>query len=136
MLKTQRRVTGLVIVGIAIISPGSSLAAENVSKIGCEAYGDAIVASNTGELILEQRLIRYQSLEEYGRHRTGKRGGHRGICTVKNDPPGYRWLPCSKDEDGYVSNVDRRNQKLYEVEEAIANAIQYRGWSGACKVRL
>ena len=110
--------------------------AETASKINCEAYGDAVIASNTGEIILEQRLVNYQGLEEYGRNMTGKRGGQRAICTVKNDPPGYRWVSCGKDGKGYISYSAGSSQKLFEVEEAIANRVQHRGWSGACKVKL
>ena len=111
-------------------------AAETTSKINCEAYGDGVTASNTGESILEQRLINYQGLEEYGRNMTGKRGGQRAICTVKNDPPGYKWVSCGKDGKGYTSYSAVRSQKLFEVEEAIANSVQHRGWVGACKVKL
>ena len=114
----------------------SCTAAETTSKTNCEAYGDAVVASNTGEIILEQRLVNYQELEEYGRNMTGKRGGQKAICTIKNDPAGYRWLSCSKDRSNYISYVNGRIQRLFEVEEAMANSVQHRGWSGACKVKL
>jgi len=114
----------------------SCTASETASKINCEAYGDAVIASNTGEIILEQRLIKYQELEEYGRNMTGKRGGQKAICTIKNDPPGYKWLPCGKEGDNYVSYSTESSRKLFEVEVAIANSVQHRGWSGACKVKL
>ena len=125
-----------VLIVSTLFSATSCTASETVSKINCEAYGDAVFASNTGDLILEQRLIKYQELEEYGRNMTGKRGGQRAICTVKNNPPGYKWVSCGKDEKGYISYSAGRSQKLFEVEEAIANIVQYRGWSGACKVKL
>ena len=121
---------------VATLFSISCTAAETTSKINCEAYGDAVVASNTGEIILEQRLVNYQELEEYGRNMTGKRGGQRAICTVKNDPPGYKWVSCGKDGKGYTSYSAGSSQKLFEVEEAIANSVQHRGWSGACKVKL
>ena len=126
----------LVLIVSTLFSATSCTASETVSKINCEAYGDAVFASNTGDPILEQRLIKYQELEEYGRNMTGKRGGQRAICTVKNNPPGYKWVSCGKDEKGYISYSAGRSQKLFEVEEAIANIVQYRGWSGACKVKL
>ena len=121
---------------VATLFSISCTAAETTSKTNCEAYGDAVVASNTGEIILEQRLVNYQELEEYGRNMTGKRGGQRAICTVKNDPPGYKWVSCGKDGKGYTSYSAGSSQKLFEVEEAIANSVQHRGWSGACKVKL
>ena len=114
----------------------SCTATETTSKIQCEAAGDAVIATHTGELILEQRLVKFQEPEEYGRNTTGRRGGQRAICTIKNDPPGYRWVSCGKDGDGYTSYINGSRQKLMEVEEAITNRIQYRGWSGACKVKL
>lgn len=114
----------------------SCAASETVSKINCEAYGDSVIASNTGEIILEQRLIKYQALEEIGSNRTGKRGGHRAICTIKNDPPGYKWVSCMKNGEGFITYYAGRTQKLFEVEEALANSIQHRGWNGACKVKL
>ncbi len=114
----------------------SCTAAETTSKVKCEALGDSIIETNTGDLILEQRLIKYQELEEYGRNMTGKRGGQRAICTVTNNPPGYKWVSCVKDSNGYTSYAAGRSQKLFEVEEAIANSVQHRGWSGACKVKL
>ena len=52
----------------------SCTAAETTSKVKCEALGDSMIATNTGDLILEQRLIKYQELEEYGRNMTGKEG--------------------------------------------------------------
>ena len=120
-------------VAIALFT-NSCAATESTSEIRCEALGDAIIATNTGELILEQRMVKFKALEEYGRNTTGRRGGQRAICTIKNDPPGYRWVSCGKDGDGYIGNGNNIN--LLEVEEAVANQVQYRGWSGACKVKL
>jgi len=98
---------------------------ETLSKIKCKAAGDAVLATNTGELILEQRLVKFQPLEEDGRERA--------TCTIKNDPPGYRWVSCGRDGNNYTTY---NGKKLMKVEEAIANSIQHRGWSGACKVKL
>ena len=112
----------------------SCAATESTSEIKCEAVGDAVIATNTGELILEQRMVKFKPLEEYGRNSTGSRGGQRALCIVKNDPPGYRWLPCSKRGDSFIRNGN--NENLLKVEEAVANQVQYRGWSGACKVKL
>jgi len=114
----------------------SCAASETVSKINCEAYGDSVIASNTGEIILEQRLVKYQDLEETESN-TGKRGGYnRAICTIKNDPPGYKWVPCVKNGEGHYTYYAGSTGKLFEVEEAIADSVQHRGWTGACKVKL
>ena len=120
----------------AILASGGCAFFESTSKIKCEAYGDSVLASNTGEFILEQRLVKYKGLEEYGRNMAGKRGGQKATCIVKNDPPGYRWLPCTRNGDDYIFYASSRSNKLFEVEKAVANSIQHRGWSGACKVRL
>ena len=130
------KVPTLLLIASTMTFVTSCKASETVSKINCEAYGDSVIASNTGELILEQRLIKYQELEEYGKTMTGKRGGQRALCTIKNDPAGYRWLPCSKDGSNYSSYVSGRSQRLFEVQEVVANSVQHRGWSGACKVKL
>ena len=114
----------------------SCTAAETTSTIKCEALGDSIIATNTGDLILEPRLIKYEELEEYGSNMSGKRGGQRALCTIKNDPPGYKWVSCSKDGKDYTTYIMGSREKIFEIEEAIANRIQHRGWSGACKVKL
>ena len=47
------------------------------------------------------------------------------------------YLYCS--DNNLLTNLDLRNGNninLLEVEEAVANQVQYRGWSGACKVKL
>ena len=119
-----------------ILMNGGCTFAESTSKINCEARGDSVIASNTGEHILEQRLVKYQELEEYGRNMTGARGGQRAKCIIKNDPPGYRWISCTKDQNRFSSYTNGSWNQLIGVEEVIANSVQFRGWSGACKVKL
>ena len=136
LIRMLGKVFKFLLIASTMASATSCKASESVSKINCEAYGDSVIASNTGETILEQRLIKYQGLEQYGKNMTGKRGGQKAICTIKNDPDGYRWLTCSKDGSNYISYVNGRIQRLFEVEEAMANSVQHRGWSGACKVKL
>lgn len=118
------------------IASNPSEASETVSEVKCESFGDAVIATNTNEYILEQRLTKFQPLEQPGRYTTGPRGGQKAICTIKNDPPGYKWVSCSKEGNNYTTSTGGSSQKLFEVEEALANNIQYRGWSGACKVKL
>lgn len=76
--------------------------ADSVYKVNCEAVGDSILLSSTGEPILEQRLARFTPLEPDGRNTTGKRGGQRAICLIKSEPLGYQWLSCVKRNGGYV----------------------------------
>jgi len=134
--RMHRKACNFLLVASMLVSATSCNASETVSNIKCEAYGDAVVAANTGETILEQRLIKYQELEEYGRNMSGNKGGQRAICTIKNDPPGYKWLSCGKDGTNYITYATGSSQKLFEVEEVITNSVQHRGWSGACKVKL
>ena len=131
----MRQIFTLSLAATAVLTT-SCTAAETTSTIKCEALGDAIIATNSGDLILEQRLIQYREMEEYGRNMTGKRGGQRALCTIKNDPPGYKWMSCSKDGKDYSTYIMGSRKKIFEVEEAIANRIQHRGWSGACKIKL
>ena len=46
---------------------------ESTYGIKCEAVGDTIIATNTGELILEQRMVKFKALEKYGSNSTGTR---------------------------------------------------------------
>lgn len=131
-----RRFSQFLLIACTMASATACTASETTSTINCEAIGDAVIASHTGDIILEQRLIKYQALEEYGRNMTGVRGGQRAICTIKNDPSGYKWVQCGKEGNSYTTYSSGSGQKLFEVEEAIANSVQYRGWSGACKVKL
>ena len=133
--KMLRQASAFLLVACTIAT-NPSQASETVSRIKCEAGGDVVIATNTNELILEQRLLQFQPLEEAGRYTTGARGGQRAICTIKNDPPGYKWVACGKEGNNYTTSSRGSIQKLFEVEEAIANSVQYRGWSGACKVKL
>ena len=131
--KLAKPIIAVTFLAMALLT-NSCAATESTSEIKCEVVGDYVIATNTGERILEQRMVKFKALEEYGRNTTGRRGGQRAICTIKNDPPGYRWVSCGKDGDGYIGNGN--NISLLEVEEAVANQVQYRGWSGVCKVKL
>ena len=125
------------LIAASSIVPLSCTATETVSKIKCEALGDAIIATNTYEPILKPRLVKFQRLKKL-EGQINTRRGERGICTVKNDPPGYKWVKCGKDGYDYITLPDTygHSRKLFEVEEAVADSVQHRGWSGACKVKL
>lgn len=110
--------------------------AESVSEVTCEAAGDYIILSSTGEAILEQRLVSFKELEPYGLNTTGSRGGQRAVCRIKNDPAGYKWVSCGKSGGGYVTYDNGFTSMLRNVVKAVPNEVQYRGWSGACLVKL
>lgn len=111
--------------------------ADSVSRVNCEALGDSVIFSSTGEVILEQRLVQFDPLEEYGLNNTGRRGGQKALCTVKDDPPGFRWTSCSKSGGSYV-NYDNSGTPttLSGVVQALPNSVQQRGWAGACLIKL
>ncbi len=56
------KVAKFLLIMSTMTSAASCKATEIALKIECEAYGDAVVATNTGELIIEQRLVKYQGL--------------------------------------------------------------------------
>lgn len=126
--------TSMTIAGFGLLSPAI---AETTQKVNCEAAGDSILVSSTGERILEQRLVRFTPLEPYGLNTTGKRGGQRAVCMVKNDPPGFKWLRCDKFEGKYmVYRQGQGNPVPVKPVKAIPNSVLYRGWSGACLIKL
>jgi hypothetical protein len=105
--------------------------AEPTYSANCRALGDGITLTSTGETVLEQRLVKFEPIETYK-----SMIGQRGMCTIKKDPPGYRWIRCDK-RDGSYSEVN--NNRISPIEFA-ADSVQHmasrRHWSGACKVKL
>jgi len=45
-------------------------------------------------------------------------------------------MSCDKDGTDYSTSIMGSRKTIFEVEEAIANRVQHRGWSGACKGKL
>lgn len=121
---------------IACIGLTSPAFAETTYKVNCEAVGDYVLVSATGEAILEQRLASFTPLEP-DENSTGARGGQRAICTIKNDPPGFKWLRCDKQEGKYLVYTQGKGDPVtVKPIKAIPNSAQYRGWSGACLIKL
>ena len=102
--------------------------ADQSYSANCEAVGDAIALTSTGEIVLEQRLIAFKPTGNTNR-------GQKGICVIKQDPPGHRWIQCWK-KDGMFATGHWEHPTIINPVEAVANSVQYRGWSGACKVKL
>ena len=102
--------------------------AEETYNANCKADGDTITLTSTGETVLEQRLVDFKPVEKYNQ-------GQRGICVMKQDPPGYKWIPCWK-KDGKFARGNWDYPSFIQPTEAIVNSVLYRGWSGACKVKL
>ncbi len=98
----------------------------------CFAIGDSVILQSTGEHVLEQRLVRFTPTQANDVIGQLPRGSRPGLCVVKTDPPGYKWIGCSRLGNQYVTGVDSYKVRIVR---AVANQIQYRGWSGACLVK-
>ncbi len=96
----------------------------------CTAFGDGLSLSSTGEGVLEQRLVEFKPLGAYIPHE-----GQKGLCVIKKDPPGFRWVRCWK-KDGQYATGDWEYPRFITPNLAIPNSVQHRGWGGACKVKL
>jgi hypothetical protein len=130
MKDSLRFLTAFAIVSTGLLTTQEQAKAESTYNASCKALGDAITLTSTGELVLEQRLVQFKPIETYK-----AQSGQRGVCIIKKDPPGYRWISCWKKDGGYVTG-DWDYARRVSPKEVIANAVQHRGWSGACKVRL
>ena len=104
--------------------------AEQTYRASCRALGDGISFTSTGELVLEQRLVNFLPSGPYIAEK-----GQQGTCIMKLDPPGYRWVECWK-KDGKYATGNWNYPHFIKPTTAIANSVQHRGWSGACKVKL
>lgn len=104
--------------------------AEETYKASCRALGDGIRLVSTGEPVLEQRLVSFLPLEPYA-----PQVGQKGVCIMRKDPPGYRWVPCWR-KDGRYATGDWEHPHWIRPSQALVNSVLYRGWSGACKVKL
>lgn len=104
--------------------------ADQTYSASCKVFGDAITFKSTGELVLEQRLVKFVPSGPYT-----AQSGQQGTCIMKQDPAGYKWVGCWKKNGRYATgNWDYPH--FINPTTAIANSVQYRGWSGACKVKL
>ena len=130
MKDSLRFLTAFAIVSTGLLTTQEQAKAESTYNASCKALGDAITLTSTGELVLEQRLVQFKPIETYK-----AQSGQRGVCIIKKDPPGYRWISCWEKDGGYVTG-DWDYARRVSPKEVIANAVQHRGWSGACKVRL
>ena len=119
-----------VILATVSLTLGPPAKAQGTYNANCKAGPDHITLTSTGEIVLEQRLVKFKPVEAVDAH-----SQQRGICVMKQDPPGYRWVSCWKKDGRFVTgNWDYPS--LIRPTEAIANSLQYRGWGGACKVKL
>jgi len=131
MTNTSHRITVLTLLTIVATASVPALAEETYNA-RCLAAGDSISLTGTGEIVLEQRLVTFKLVEP------DKGMGSKGICVIKKDPPGFKWIECQKENGMYVTGnyqYPTRPTRIKPVQ-AVANSVLYRGWSGACKVKL
>jgi len=114
------------IVSTALLTTQEEAKAESTYNASCEVLGDAIRLTSTGDFVVEQRLVQFKPIDTYK---------ERGVCIIKKDPPGYRWINCFEKDGGYVTGWHGAAFRVNPIE-VIADAVQQRGWSGACKVKL
>ena len=103
---------------------------EPILKVKCQSRGDSMVRSDSGELLLQQRLISFAPTKMRTRQ-----GEIHGICTIRTDPPGYKWVSCDKESNGTYFTGNWDSPIPINPVEAIANSVQHRSWRGACKIR-
>lgn len=130
MSKHLSLLSAAVILATTSSTLGLPAKAEETYNASCKAFGDAITLTSTGEIVLEQRLVKFKPFQV-----ENAPSGQRGVCVIKQDPPGYKWIPCWK-KDGRFASGNWDYPRYIRPTEAIANSVQYRGWTGACKVKL
>tara|TARA_B100001964_G_scaffold129434_1_gene143143 strand:+ start:1088 stop:1504 length:417 start_codon:yes stop_codon:yes gene_type:complete len=124
----------------ALLESSKPSFAESTYTARCKAAGDALRYTfiSTGQLLLEQRLVSFEPTEPPSK--AGALFSQNGICKIRDDPPGYRWVFCGK-KDGKYYNISLPGNNwthphFITPNQVIPNSVQYRGWAGACKVKL
>ena len=130
MANQSRLLTSALILVTTSLTFGLPAKSEETYEASCKARGDAITLTTTGESVLEQRLVKFKPIDRYEAQL-----GQRGVCVMKQDPPGYRWISCWKKGERFAAG-DFYNPTFIRPSEAVVNSVLYRGWAGACKVKL
>lgn len=103
--------------------------AQTTYKANCETHGESTILSSTGAEIFEHKIVSFTPLKF-------RDGNHTGICIIKNDPPGYNWVSCSKRNGGYLTNLDGFNRPIMPIKAIKDPANMRGGFSGSCLVKL
>jgi len=104
---------------------------EETYEARCETRGEGAILTSTGEDLVEERVTSSRFIDTYSSPPI-----YRSLCTIKHDPPGYRWVNCYKNTAGdYVRNSDGVEYRISPVVET-KGGIDMSRWSGACKVKL
>ena len=131
MANKSRLLLAALILATTSLAFGLPAKAEGTYNASCNQLGDGITLTSTGELVLEPRLVKFRPTEAY------TRAGQRGICVMKQDPPGYKWISCSKKDGRLVTQVTNEEYpKFINPTETITSWSGPGRWSGTCKVKL
>lgn len=134
MTSQSRLLTAALIFVTTSLTFGLPVKAEETYNASCDQIGDGITLTSTGELVLENRLVKFKPTGTYNEYNNR---GQRGICVMKQDPPGYKWIFCSKINGRLVTNPEfGERPKFINPTEAINSSVSSRQWVGACKVKL
>jgi len=104
-------------------------AAEAITKVPCIEGGDWYYTVSN-QWIPSERMIGFKQ--------TGP--GYRGVCSLKADPPGYRWVGCIRNRTSVNAYFSRRSDKsLYRLGNVISAESSRDGapdgWVGSCLIR-
>jgi len=133
MKKPLHFLASFAIASTAVLTTFKQAQAESTYNATCKALGDGISLTRTGEIVLEQRLVKFKPIEDYK-----PQSGQRGVCIIKKDPPGYKWIDCEKSNGSYKGGYDAGYISVSPVS-FIPNQVQHmspRSIRGACKVKL
>jgi len=125
MKKPLHFLASLAIASTALLMTLEQARAESTYNAACKVFGDGITLTRTGEIVLEQRLVKFKPIENYK-----PQSGQRGVCIIKKDPPGYKWISCQKLDGSFIS---------VRPASFIPDQVQHmspRSITGACKVKL
>jgi len=117
----------------AVLSTLEQARAESTYNASCKALGDGISLTSTGRIVLEQRLVKFKPTEAYK-----PKIGQRGVCVIKKDPPGYKWIRCKKSNGSYKGGYEAGYVSIRPAS-FIPDLVQYMSPGsivGACKVKL
>jgi len=117
----------------ALLTTKEQAKAESTYSASCRTLGDTITLTSTGRIVLEQRLVKFKPTEAYK-----QQIGQRGVCIIKKDPPGYKWIRCKRSNGFYKGGYEAGYVGIRPAS-FIPDQVQHMSPGsivGACKVKL
>lgn len=118
----------LISIAASAMAP-STVIAQTTYSANCEISGEYTILSSTGAEIFEHKIVSFTPLKFSNRNQAG-------ICKIKNDPPGYSWVRCSKRNGGYLAGLDGSNRPIIPIKAIESPANMSGRFSGSCLVKL